>query len=176
MKLSPRLVLKKVVQNRADAAGYLKMPGDAVLIERGTPRWLLLACPCGCGAELPINLDRRAGKAWRLYKHGTAALSVYPSVWRDTDCGSHFIVWRGNILLFGEREEDFESPSLGEELQTLSDAVLQRIPHKRLVSYVGLADGLQADPWDVLDACRSLVRRGLLREGIGKERGNFVRS
>src|SRR6267378_4236509 len=75
-------------------------PGDAVLIERGTPRWLLLACPCGCGAELPINLDRRAGKAWRVYKHGTTTLSVYPSVWRDTDCGSHFIIWRGNILLF----------------------------------------------------------------------------
>jgi len=27
-------------------------PGDAVLIKRGAPRWLLLARPCGCGTEL----------------------------------------------------------------------------------------------------------------------------
>jgi len=33
-------------------------PGDAVLIERGAPRWLLLAR--GCGTELPINLDTHA--------------------------------------------------------------------------------------------------------------------
>lgn len=176
MKLSPRLNLKRVVQNRAEAAGFLTAPGDAVLIERGTPRWLLLACPCGCGAELPINLDRRAGKAWRLYKHSNSALSVYPSVWRDTDCGSHFIVWRGNILLFGEREEDFEAPALGDELEPLTHAVLGRMPPGGFVPYADVADVLQADPWDVLDACRSLTRRGLLKEGTGKERGHFMRT
>jgi hypothetical protein len=175
MKVSPHLVLKKVVDNRAAAAGSLKMPGDAVLIERGTPRWLLLACPCGCGAELPINLDRRAGKAWRLYKHGATALSVYPSVWRDTDCGSHFIIWRGNILLFGEREEDFEAPSLGDELRVLSDAILRLLPASGLTSYANLAEATDADPWDVLDVCRSLVRRGVLTEGVDKERGHFAR-
>jgi uncharacterized protein DUF6527 len=176
MKLSSRLTLKKIVQNRSDAEGYLRSPGDAVLIERGTPRWLLLACPCGCGAELPINLDRRAGKAWRLFKHGKSGLSVYPSVWRDTDCGSHFIIWRSNILLFGEREEDLESPSLGEELQTLRGAVLDWMPVRGFVSYADIADKLQVDPWDVLDACRSLARRGSLREGMGKERGHFIRT
>lgn len=176
MKLSPRLNLKKVVQNRAEAAGWLTAPGDAVLIERGTPRWLLLSCPCGCGAELPINLDRRAGKAWRLFKHGQRALSVYPSVWRDTDCESHFIIWRGNILLFGEREEDFEAAALSDELQPLTQAVLERMPPRGLVSYADLADALQSDPWDVLDACRGLCRRGLLTEGAGKERGQFRRT
>jgi uncharacterized protein DUF6527 len=163
------------VEHRAEATGHLKAPGDAVLIERGTPRWLLMACPCGCGAELPINLDRRAGKAWRLYKHGNAGLSVYPSVWRDTDCKSHFIIWRGNILLFDEREEDFVSPPLGAALIALTDSVLKEIPVAGFASYVHISDSLAEDPWDVLDVCRTLVNRKLLREGLGKERGTFAR-
>jgi hypothetical protein len=63
MSLSPKLTLKGVVRSRRETAGLLKSPGDAILVERGTPRWLLLLCPCGCGAELPINLDSRTGPA-----------------------------------------------------------------------------------------------------------------
>src|SRR5258708_7376675 len=61
------LALKSTVESRASAADLLKSPGDAVLIQRGQPRWLILKCPCGCGDEIPVNLDRRAGKAWRFY-------------------------------------------------------------------------------------------------------------
>src|SRR5205814_291355 len=95
------LSLKAVVGSRADVAKQLQLPGDAVLIQRGQPRWLLLKCPCGCGDEIPVNLDKRAGKAWRLYGDAHAPVTLFPSVWRDTGCESHFIIWRGEILLFG---------------------------------------------------------------------------
>ena len=72
-----------VVSSRGDAAGYLKVPGDAALVERGRPRLLLLACPCGCGEQLPVNLDGRAGPAWRYYKNERTGLTLYPSVWRE---------------------------------------------------------------------------------------------
>jgi len=106
------LRLLKVVSTRGEAAGYLKSPGDAVLIERGRPRLLLLACPCGCGEEYPINLDDRAGKAWRIYRNRGKGLTLFPSVWRDTGCGSHFIIWRDRILLFGQGEEVLDESSL----------------------------------------------------------------
>ena len=176
MKLTPKVHLKKIVQSRGDAAGILKAPGDAVLIERGTPRWLLLACPCGCGAELPINLDARAGKAWRLYRHGSAGFSVFPSVWRDTDCESHFIIWRGNILLFGKDEEDFGSPREMAEIAALGELVRMRIPATGFISFVEVADSMNEVPWDILDALRHLVRIGFLREGAGKQRGSFSRN
>ena len=92
-----KLSLKAVVESRASATGKLALPGEAVIVERGVPRWLLLKCPCGCGEEIPINVDPRSGKAWRLYQDNRLGITLYPSVWRDTGCESHFIVWRGQI-------------------------------------------------------------------------------
>ncbi len=98
-----RLSIKANVSSRAGAAGYLKRPGDAVIVERQGPRWLILLCPCGCGAELPLNLDRRAGPAWRLYNSPKKGVSIYPSVWRETDCKSHFIIRRNKIMMMTSR-------------------------------------------------------------------------
>jgi hypothetical protein len=175
MSEDPKLQLKRVVQSRGEAAGYLKSPGDAVLIERGRPRWLLLSCPCGCGEELPINLDSRAGPAWRLYKNAKLGVSVYPSVWRDTGCGSHFIIWRDSIFLFGQDDDYFGWRGRDEEMAVLSEAVRERLIENKFVSYVDISDLLGEVPWDVLHACRSLVRKGIAREGMGKQRGTFRR-
>jgi hypothetical protein len=175
MKRQPLLALKRIVQNRAEAAGILRAAGDAVLIERGRPRWLLLACPCGCGEEIPINLDPRSGKAWRLYRDKRHGVSLYPSVWRDTHCGSHFIIWRDRILLFRDDYDDTEQPTQHEEIRALSAKVLERIPAFEFVSYVTIADALNEIPWDVLQACRALVRAGRTREGSGEQRGTFSR-
>jgi len=171
-----RLELRKVVASRAEASAYLRSAGDAVLVERGTPRWLLLRCPCGCGAELPINLDPRAGKAWRLYKTPKGDVSLYPSVWRDTECRSHFIIWRDNILLFGGPEEEFGTPSSQEETSSLTQAVLDQLPPSEFVPFVDIADALGEIPWDVLRALRYLSKSGLVREGLGRQRGEFCRS
>lgn len=175
MKRQPLLALKRVVENRAEAAGFLRSPGDAVLIERGRPRWLLLACPCGCGEEIPINLDPKAGKAWRLYRDSRHGLSLYPSVWRDSHCGSHFIIWRSTILLFRHDYDEVASPTRQEEIGALSAVVFERLPPFGFVSYLPIADALNEIPWDVLDACRALVRAGRAREGSGNQRGTFAR-
>ena len=173
---TPKLELRNVVQSRADASSYLRLPGDAVLIERGRPRWLLLLCPCGCGEEIPINLDSRAGAAWRLYRNPKLGISVYPSVWRDTGCESHFIIWRNAILLFSSEDEDFWlSPDRVDEIAALVPLVLEQLPERGLVAYVDVADALGEVPWDVLNACRRLVRSGAVKEGAGKQRGTFGR-
>jgi hypothetical protein len=109
-----RLSIKGKVVSRADAEKYLKRPGDAVIVDRQGPRWLILLCPCGCGTELPINLDRRAGPAWRIYNSPKKGVSVYPSIWRESDCESHFTIRnnkismmqrRGAISCFGRRRK-----------------------------------------------------------------------
>ena len=102
MTKNKTLFIRARVTSRANASAYLKQPGDAVIVDRQGPRWLVLSCPCGCGAEVPVNLDRRAGPAWRIYE-SPKGTSIYPSVWRDTDCKSHFIIWRDDILMFGQR-------------------------------------------------------------------------
>ncbi len=171
-----RVRFQGTVSTRSEASGHLKLPGDAVLITRGRPRWLLLSCPCGCGEEFPINLDPRTGPAWRLYKHLRTGLSLFPSVWRESGCRSHYIIWRDKIYLFGRYEEDFENAEQPDETGSLTDAVRERLPEKTLVPFAEIADALNAVPWDVLMVCRRLVRMGIAREGGEKQRGCFGRS
>lgn len=169
-----RLRFRGTVATRAEASAKLVSPGDAVLVERGRPRLLLLSCPCGCGEHFPINLDSRAGAAWTLYRQRGRGLSLFPSVWRETGCLSHFVIWSNRIFLWGRRDEDFDSPALVEKTPRLVDAVRRHLPKDGLLlSFFELAGLLDAVPWDVLAACRRLVRSGLAREGEGKQRGSF---
>ena len=170
-----KLVLKAVVESRSSAAGKLMSPGEAILIERGVPRWILIKCPCGCGEEIPINVDARAGKAWRLYRDNRSGITLYPSVWRDTGCESHFIVWRGQINLFGSSLDDERTPMENAEVSALAERVLHVWPKNGLSPYLPIADQLGEIPWDVLEACRLLVRKGFLAEGLGRDRGSFRR-
>jgi hypothetical protein len=175
MSPNSKLKLKAIVQSRRVASEQLLSPADAVLIERGTPRWLLLSCPCGCGAELSINLDSRAGPAWRLYRGRNDALTLYPSVWRESGCESHFIIWRDEVLLFGDTEDDFDDSLLSDEPLPTGESVLERMPDTGMISFFEIAEGLGAVPWDVLKICRQLVRSGRAREGTGREHGSFTR-
>lgn len=170
-----KVVLKAEVASRDGAWALLNSAGDAVLIQRGTPRWLLLRCPCGCGEDIPVNLDARAGKAWRLYRGRLTGLTLFPSVWRDTGCRSHFIVWRDSILMIGTGYGLTVSPRDSLDLGTLSRRVLGAWPYNCLVSYVEVADVLQEIPWDVQEACHSLVEAGKLVESSGDQRGWFRR-
>lgn len=172
MKTLP-LNLKAVVESRADVGTLLSWAGDAVIVQRGQPRWMMLKCPCGCGEDVPINLDRRAGKAWRYYGGEGRGVTLFPSVWRDTGCQSHFIVWRGRILLLDAYGED--EASLLPGLLDLVQRVRSAWPSRAMVSYVEVADQMGEIPWDILEACRHLVREGVLIEGSGKNRTMFRR-
>jgi hypothetical protein len=97
---------------------------------------------------------------------------LYPSVWRDSGCESHFIIWRDEISLFGRYA--WEEAELRESEEPLREAILAGLSDQ-LVPFGALADALDAVPWDVLTICRRLVRDGLAREGTGKQRGSFAR-
>jgi hypothetical protein len=167
-----RFSIKARVTSRANASAHLKQPGDAVIVDRQGPRWLILSCPCGCGAEVPVNLDRRAGPAWRLYE-SSKGTSVYPSVWRDTDCKSHFIIWRDDILLFGARYGESWIDEAGEE--ELLQRVLEALSNREQ-SAEEISDQIpNSEPWDVLHCCRRLCLLGKAIEGRQHARGRFRR-
>ena len=170
-----RIRLKAELTSRAGADEYLQAPGDAVLIARDTPRWLLLKCPCGCGEQIPVNIDRRAGKAWRLYRDANRSLTLFPSVWRDTGCQSHFVIWRDRILMFSLDRVSGETPVEEVDIPSLAKRVLRAWPPSGLVSYVDVADSIGEIPWDVQEACRALVKSRHLTEGAGRQRGMFRR-
>jgi len=167
------LTVTAVVESRADVGARLNSAGDAVLIARDRPRWLILRCPCGCGEDVPINLDSRAGKAWRYYGRSGRGATLFPSVWRDSGCESHFIIWSGHILLLDTHVDDdtWLPDSLGDLVQRVNESW----PADGLTSYVDVADRMGEIPWDVLEACRQLARDGVLVEGTGRDRTMFRR-
>lgn len=169
------LSLKSIVQSRAEVSSQLSAPGDAVLISRGQPRWLLLKCPCGCDDEIPLNLDFRAGKAWRLYGTKRKKLTIFPSVWRDTGCSSHFIVRNGRIFLMEEGEHYAYRSRSSQDVPLITKRVRDSWPRDGWVHYLNVAEELGEIPWDVLDACRYLVSSGFLVQGRGLKRSSFRR-
>lgn len=135
------------------AAALERVPihGDAAVVVRGRPRWLLIRCPDGCGDVVPVNLDERAGPAWRLIR-AASGWSVYPSVWREVGCQAHFIVWRSRIW-WGDWDDDSPQDSaLEERIVNLLDGVNQRM------SALEIADRIGEEPWMVGTACRRLAR------------------
>lgn len=140
---------------REEADAQLKDPGDAVVIRRGVVRSLMLKRPDGCGETLAVNLDLRAGKAWHLdVRRGQ--LTLYPSVWREGGCKSHFILWRDLIIWAGPWERDNVEPSYDQQLEDAVGGILD----DDFRSVPEIASLLEEIPWEVQRACRALVRKG----------------
>ena len=145
------------VESRDEAASLLLNPGDAVVVERGKPRLLILRCPCGCGDDLIINLDRRAGKAWYLYQK-KKGMTLFPSYWRDDKCGSHFILWNNHIYWCrGWESEESNTWQVSAETE---DKVYAALSAEWFISYEEIAEQCDLIPWEALQACRQLARKG----------------
>lgn len=154
-----RLTVVGEAGHRDEAAAMLQRPGDAAVVNRGRPRSLLVSCPDGCGETLAINLDPRSGKAWRMHERG-GATTLYPSIWRDGGCGSHFIVWRDVILWCDRFEEENEEPWRD---PTLEPRVLAAMDQSEPLDAERLAETLDELVWDVGRAARALVAAGRAR-------------
>lgn len=148
------------VARYSEALALLHQAGDCVLIVRGVERAFVMACPDGCGETLTINLDRRTGPAWKKFQRN-GALTVYPSVWRESGCRAHFIIWKNRILWCGRSEEP-TAELTDEELTTLT---LAKLSTARYVHYELIAEALDAIPWDVYWVCKELVRLGCALPG-----------
>jgi len=146
---------KGLVDKYAGAIAQLNSPGDCTIVVRGAPRTVVMMCPDGCGETIAVNLDHRVGKAWRKYEHNKK-LTIYPSVWRDTGCRAHFIVW--NDLIIWCDSEGARHPIID---VSFTETVFNNLSNSNFVHFESIAESLQAIPWDVLWACNELVRRGI---------------
>ncbi len=166
-----RIAYKGEVVNRREVDDLAPLAGDSAVVVRGRDRSFVICCPDGCGELLTINLDERAGPAWSLYR-SSRGVTLYPSVWRESGCKSHFIVWHDTILwcdrYFEEnREPDDLNPGLRDRVLAVLD--------DQWSSYRALAARLEEIPWEVSRACRKLAHLGLADEGRNGRRGQYRR-
>lgn len=68
-----------------------------ILTEDGEPWEARMICPCGCGAELDLNLLPDQSPRWAAWADRGGRASLHPSVWRKQDCRSHFVLRGGQI-------------------------------------------------------------------------------
>jgi uncharacterized protein DUF6527 len=155
-------------ESHDDAKALLKKAGDISLVQRGRPRSIVMFCPCGCRDELVINLDSRIGPAWHLYRNKKGT-TLYPSFWRESGCGSHFIIW-GNRIYWCDYDSLWDESYADPEL---SERVLELLKGQGFLHYKDIAELLGDIPWSVLLSCRRLVKQGSLREGTNKSKGYF---
>lgn len=73
-------------------------PGALYFVVNGNkPKWTLFKCPCGCGKVVTLSLQRVHRPHWRLTRTDAARPTLYPSVWRDKGCMSHFWIRDGRV-------------------------------------------------------------------------------
>jgi uncharacterized protein DUF6527 len=151
---------KGTIEYRGQSNDLLSRPGEFVIVKRGVPRLIIMRCPCGCGDDLLINLDPRSGDAWRLYKK-SSKFSLYPSYWRDTACGSHFILWNSRIHWCYQHSEYLQDREVTAEIE---NTILQELSDNRYIHFLELADKLNLIPWECLQTCELLVKKGLAKK------------
>src|ERR1700744_2789777 len=52
----------------------------------------VMACPCGCGKRLEMNLLPTAKPVWKLTEGKSGEISLHPSIWLKTGCEAHFFL------------------------------------------------------------------------------------
>jgi Family of unknown function (DUF6527) len=167
-----RARLKGVVPSHREATALVTQPGDVAIVKRNTLRSAVMGCPDGCGEVITLNLDPRTDKAWRIYK-SPRGLTLFPSIWRDTGCKSHFVLWNSVISwadLFETVEEDARDKGL------LKERVWAVLKLDAFADFVQIADALEEIPWAVLDACRQLVKEHRAVAGCGPMKSAFRKS
>lgn len=153
-------------EDRSEALKLLSSAGDIAVVRRGgVDRWLVMRCPSNCGDDIILNVDPRAGRAWRIYRRKNG-LSIFPSVWRDIGCKSHFIVWRDRILWCGWPEDPLQRVSATIEADRILASYRR---HDTFTSFRTVADELDEVPWEVLRVSRLLVRSGVLEESNSQD-------
>lgn len=88
---------------------------------------------------------------------------MFPSVWRDSGCGSHYVIWDDRILLFSGSWAPNEDDVDREVDQRVLD-VVRKVGGA--VEFREIARTLAEVPWTVLEACRRLSSSGGLMEVV----------
>jgi len=82
--------VKDVPESITDRSIFIVQDGNE-------PELLAFKCPCGCDADIILNLLKDASPRWSYELNDKGTIEIYPSVWRNVGCKSHFFVNDSNI-------------------------------------------------------------------------------
>ncbi|QED38957.1 hypothetical protein FK178_15075 [Antarcticibacterium arcticum] len=59
--------------------------------------WCLFRCPCGCRRVISLSLQQNHKPHWKIIVSESGKPSLFPSVWQNQGCKSHFWIEDGEI-------------------------------------------------------------------------------
>jgi hypothetical protein len=74
-----------------------KAQKDTIIIikKNGTYAWAKMYCPCGCGSEIALSLNRKIEPYWyvKITNDGKYKVTISPSIFlTGSPCKSHFFI------------------------------------------------------------------------------------
>lgn len=73
-------------------------PDEFVIVDyKGKLYWALFECPCGCHEVITLPLKKEQNPNWTFNTSENRRPTLYPSVWRNKGCQSHFWVKDGIV-------------------------------------------------------------------------------
>lgn len=91
------------------------LPERTIIIAReGQDLWSAgMICPCGCGRTIELMLLPGVKPRWDLQVDDANRPTLWPSVWANNGCKSHFWLRRGEVEWCRDGGEDCsEAPAL----------------------------------------------------------------
>lgn len=90
---------RKVVRVEDDSLPPNLPARDLVLCQEGDEKWCVgMRCPCGCGKVIELLLLQNTQPRWDLIIDRQGRPSLFPSVWVQTGCRSHFWIRNGRVV------------------------------------------------------------------------------
>lgn len=87
----------QLFDDRAAAVVAARGRGVAALVRGGRGyKWIIFACPCGCGQQIALSLMRSHLPHWSVEVRDNGAFTLHPSI-DSTTCGAHFWVRDGTV-------------------------------------------------------------------------------
>ncbi len=67
------------------------------VVYENEPFWAMFRCPCGCGTVISLSLQKAHNPSWSVEETDTGRPTLYPSVWQNKGCCSHFWITDGRV-------------------------------------------------------------------------------
>lgn len=96
-------IITKEVSNAFSYSYVVDLPDtikskQILIIKDGVePELLVLKCPCGCNQDIMLNLLKDTKPKWDFDFTSKDEINIYPSIWRNIGCKSHFFIKEGNV-------------------------------------------------------------------------------
>ena len=84
-------------RNVADEPKDIKAGTLYIVIDGDDPDTIIFKCPCGCNADIYLNLLKDARPNWSFCVNQKGKITISPSIWRKAGCKSHFFIRNGKV-------------------------------------------------------------------------------